>query len=54
MEFIIVKIKAWSAGNSKPITLIQDADIGYFETRLIVHDLIRGSLITTLLRGESR
>ena len=54
MDFKIVKIKAWSAGNSKPITLNHDADIGYFETRLIVHDLIRGSFITTRFRGESR
>ena len=38
------KVKAWNASNSRAITKFHDADIGYFELKMLIHELIRGFL----------
>jgi len=41
----MIKIKARNAGNSKAIAKLRNAEIDYFEPRMIGHDLIIGSLV---------
>ena len=38
------KVKAWNASNSRAITKFHYADIGYFELKMLIHELIRGTL----------
>ena len=40
----MIKIKAWNASNSRAIAKFHNAEIDYFEHKMFVHDLIRGSL----------
>jgi hypothetical protein len=45
LGFKMIKIKAGNARNSTAIAKFPNAEVGYFGLKLIVHVLIRGSLI---------
>ncbi len=38
------KVKAWNASNSRAITKFHNADIVYFELKMLIHELIIGTL----------
>jgi hypothetical protein len=44
----MIKIKAGSARNSPAIAKLPNAEVDYFKLKLIVHVLIRGSLVIKL------
>ena len=46
LRFKMIKIKAGNARNSRAIAKLPNAEIDYFGLKLIVHVLIRGSLVT--------
>ena len=44
LGYKMIKVKAWNASNSRAIAKFRNAEINYFESKMVDHDLIRGSL----------
>jgi len=48
----MIKVKTRNAHNSRAIAKFRNAEIDYFRPKLIVHELLRGSLLKQLYKNS--